>query len=88
MIKIDPGEVRSTGQQVIKKKQEMEELIALVKRTMDQLQQNFTGKRSQAIYQEWQEIHPKLNQSFQTLQQVEQLLKRAADQFEEVDNAK
>jgi WXG100 family type VII secretion target len=88
MIKIDPGEVRSTGQQVLKKKQEMEDLIALIKRVMDDLQQNFTGKRSQAIYQEWQELHPKLNTSFQTLDQVKDLLQRAADQFEEVDMAR
>jgi uncharacterized protein YukE len=53
---------------------------------MDALRDGFKGKRSQAIFSEWEQIHPALYKSFENLQQAGQLLETAANQFEEVDN--
>jgi WXG100 family type VII secretion target len=88
MIKIEPGEVRRTGGEVSKKKTETEELIQMANKLMESLKEQFQGKRSQAIYNEWQEIHPRLLKALPDLERTGQLLKSAADAFEEVDNAK
>jgi WXG100 family type VII secretion target len=88
MIKIDPGEVRNTGTQVSRKKQELLETLDKVQQVMQTLEQNFQGQRSKHILDQWNEIRGRLPKSFEDLQRVDDLLKRAADQFEEVDMAK
>ncbi len=87
MIKIEPGEVRRTGQDVANKKKDVEQLIEAANKMMNTLKEQFQGKRSQAIYNEWQEIHPRLIKALPDLERTGQLLKSAADAFEEVDNA-
>ena len=85
-IQIDPQEVRDAGQKIRTKKEELQEIVAAAKRLMDALRDGFKGKRSQAIYSEWEHIHPALTKSFENLQQAARLLETAAGQFEEVDN--
>ena len=88
MIKIDPGEVRSTGRQVSIKKQELTDVLEKVKSLMQTLEQNFQGQRSKSIISEWEGIRNRMPKAFEDLQKLDDLLKRAADQFEEVDMAK
>ncbi|MBN2084262.1 MAG: WXG100 family type VII secretion target [Anaerolineales bacterium] len=88
MIKIDPGEVRSTGRSVSQKKQDLIDVLERVKTLMQTLEQNFQGQRSKAILSEWEGIRSRMPKAFEDLQKLDDLLKRAADQFEEVDMAK
>jgi WXG100 family type VII secretion target len=87
MIKVEPGEVRRVGSDVTKKKSETEALIDAANKMMVSLRDQFQGKRSQAIYTEWEQIHPRLLKALPDLERTGQLLKSAADAFEEVDNA-
>ncbi|MFN2298999.1 MAG: WXG100 family type VII secretion target [Anaerolineales bacterium] len=86
-IQIDPQVVRDTGNNINRKKDELQEIVEAAKRVMESLRDGFKGKRSQAIYSEWEQIHPALTKSFESLQQAARLLDTAANQFEEVDNA-
>jgi WXG100 family type VII secretion target len=85
-IQIDPMVVRETGNKIKTKKDELQGIIEEAKRVMDSLRDGFKGKRSQAIFSEWEQIHPTLAKSFENLQRAAQLLESAANQFEEVDN--
>jgi WXG100 family type VII secretion target len=86
-IQLDPEEVRRTGTDVKKKKEEMEEVVRRAKALMDNLKANFKGRRSQHVYEEWDRIYPGLTKSFETITQAGELLERAARDFEQADNA-
>jgi WXG100 family type VII secretion target len=86
-IQIDPQVVRDTGGDIRRKKDELQETMGAAKRVMDSLRDGFKGRRSQAIYSEWEQIHPSITKSFDNLQQAARLLETAANQFEEVDNS-
>jgi WXG100 family type VII secretion target len=85
-IQIDPQVVRETGNTIKRKREELQTVVENAKKVMDALRDGFKGKRSQAIFSEWEQIHPALYKSFENLQQAGQLLETAANQFEEVDN--
>ncbi|MGB7540019.1 MAG: WXG100 family type VII secretion target [Anaerolineales bacterium] len=86
-IRVDPEEVKRVAKDVKSKKDTMEDAINRAKSTMQQLQPNFTGKRSKRIFEEWEGMQPKLKDAMQTFLQASELLERAGVDFENTDNA-
>jgi WXG100 family type VII secretion target len=86
-IQLDPQVVRSTGTDIKRKKDDLEQIINRAKHIMDSLRDNFKGRRSTAIYSEWEQIYPTLSKSFDNLLKAGQLLESAAADFESADNA-
>jgi WXG100 family type VII secretion target len=87
-IQINPQVVRDTGKQIKDKKEQLRDVMEKAKSVMADLQQNFKGRRSDAIFQEWETIYPRIIKSFSDLEEAGNLLITAADEFENVDNAK
>jgi WXG100 family type VII secretion target len=86
-IRVDPEEVRRVSKDIKAKKDTMEDAINRAKSVMTNLQPNFTGKRSKAVFDEWERIQPKLKDAIQTIMQASDLLERAGVDFEATDNA-
>lgn len=85
VIRIDPAQVESTGNQFISKGGELEALVSQAKSTMNSLQGQFTGQRAQKIFSEWEGMQGNLRSAIGTLEQAGNLLKRAAGDFSRVD---
>jgi WXG100 family type VII secretion target len=86
-IIVTPLEVRNTGNEITRKKEELEDTIRRAKQVMDSLRDGFKGRRADSIFGEWERIYPNLTKSFENLQSAGQLLESAAQAFEDADTA-
>jgi len=86
VIRIEPGEVTSTGNQFHSKGNELEGMIQQARGLMNSLQGMFTGLRANAIYREWDAMQPRLTSSVETLHMAGDLLQRAAKDFSDADS--
>jgi WXG100 family type VII secretion target len=86
-ILVNTEQVRMTGGEFLKKKAELEELLARARSQMDALQSEFKGMRATKIHQEWTDMIPGLQQAITNLEQAGNLLNRAATDFTQVDSA-
>lgn len=85
VIKIDPGEVQSTGGQFLKMQSEVEGLVSKARSDMSNLEGQFTGVRAGKIFGQWRDMQGSLTSAINTLQEAGNLLNRAAQDFSEVD---
>ena len=85
VIRIDPGEVQSTGGQFINMQSEVESLVSRARTMMNNLEGQFTGARAGKIFSQWRDMQGSLTSAINTLQEAGNLLNRAAQDFSEVD---
>lgn len=88
VIRIDPSQVESTGNQFNSKSDELNALVQQANSLMTSLQGAFTGQRATAIFGEWNGMQPGLKNAVETLRQASILLKRAASDFRAADSGK
>ncbi|HPC05752.1 MAG TPA: WXG100 family type VII secretion target [Anaerolineaceae bacterium] len=88
VIRIDPGQVETTGNQFNSKSDELNALIGQANSLMTSLEGAFTGQRATAIFGEWKSMQPGLKNAVETLRQASVLLKRAATDFRAADSGK
>ena len=55
---------------------------------IESLKGEFKGNLATQVFGKWAEIYPNLSKSFENLQTAGDLLKKAADAFRQVDEAK
>jgi len=67
VIRIDPGEVTSTGTQFHSKRGELEGMIQQARSLMNSLRGQFTGQRANTIFGEWEGMQPRLTAAVETL---------------------
>jgi WXG100 family type VII secretion target len=87
-ILVTPENVQKTGTDIINKKQELEDIVKRANQMIETLKGEFKGNLANQIFGKWSEIYPTLSKSFDNLQTAGDLLKRAADAFRQVDEAK
>lgn len=88
VIRIDTGQVQSTGQQFHSKSGELSGLHQQAKSLMASLQGQFMGQRASAVFADWEAMQPSLLNAVETLQISGDLLKRAATEFSAVDSSR
>lgn len=84
-ILVNTEQVRATGQEFLRRRAELEELVNRAVSQMQQLEAEFKGMRASKIQAEWQGMVPALRSSIQNLEQAGNLLTRAATDFSQVD---
>jgi len=88
VIRIDPAQVTSTGNQFTAKSTELSSLVQQARGLMNSLQGQFTGQRASMIFSEWEQMQPSLQNAIQTLSMAGDLLKRASIDFQSADSAR
>ncbi len=87
VIRLSPSEVDSVGQQFMAKSQEVDALVKQAQSMMNNLQAEFTGQRATRINSEWQGMQQGLINAIQALQTTGNWLKKAAMDFQGVDQS-
>jgi WXG100 family type VII secretion target len=87
-ILVTPENVQKTGTDIINKKQELEDIVKRANQMIESLKGEFKGNLATQVFGKWAEIYPNLSKSFENLQTAGDLLKKAADAFRQVDEAK
>lgn len=85
VIRIDPGEVETTGGKFIDMQSQVEGLVSQARTMMDTLQSQFLGARAKKIFDQWGGMQSSLTSAINTLQEAGTLLNNAAKDFREVD---
>lgn len=86
VIRIETGQVDSTGSQFHSKRGELESLVSQAQSMMNNLEGQFTGTRATKIFNEWHAMEPNLKAAIQSMQDAGDLLKRAAADFSQADS--
>jgi WXG100 family type VII secretion target len=84
-ILVTPAEVMQTGQDIKRKKQEILETINKGQAVMNSLKGGFKGNLAGQIFTKWDELLPRLRQSYECLEEAGALLQKAGDAFQQVD---
>jgi WXG100 family type VII secretion target len=87
-IQISPEDVRSKGNDIIRRKGDMDQAITSAKSLVNQLRSEFLGNLANSIYGEWDALVPQLQKAEEAFQSAGDLLIKAANAFEQVDNTK
>lgn len=87
-ILVTPENVEKTGQDIINKKQELEEIIKRANSMVQALKGEFKGNLANQVYGRWDEIYKDLPRAFERLQEAGDVLKKAATSFRQVDEMK
>ncbi len=87
-IVVTPDNVRKTGDDMLRKKQELEEIIKRARTMIDGLRSEFKGNLATQVFGKWDEIYPNLSKSFENLQAAGEVLKKAGDAFQQADDTK
>jgi WXG100 family type VII secretion target len=87
-ILVTPENVEKTGNDIISKKQELEETVKRANSLVQSLKGEFKGNLANQVYGRWDEIYKDMPKAFERLQEAGDLLKRAAAAFRQVDEAK
>jgi WXG100 family type VII secretion target len=87
-IMVTPENVQKTGQDIINKKQELEETLKRANQMIQTLQGEFKGNLATQVFNQWNEIYPRVVKSFGDLQIAGDTLKKAATAFRQVDETK
>lgn len=86
VIRIDTGQIQDAGASFERQSGEVQQLIGQAQTLMNSLEGQFTGQRAQRIFSEWQEMQPRLRTAHESLLQASNLMKRAAQDFTQVDS--
>jgi WXG100 family type VII secretion target len=87
-ILVTPENVQKTGQDIINKKQELEETVKRANQMVETLKGEFKGNLANQVFAQWSEIYPQVMKSFANLQVAGDTLKKAATAFRQVDETK
>jgi WXG100 family type VII secretion target len=87
-IVVTPENVKKTGDDMVRKKQELEEIIKRAKTMIDGLRGEFKGNLANQVFKRWDEVYPNLSKSFENLQAAGDVLKKAGDAFQQADDTK
>ena len=85
LIQIDTGQVSNTGNKFVQLRNEVDSLITNAKNMMGELEMQFKGQRAHRIFEQWQEMLPRLQAASETLQGAGDLLSQASEAFRMVD---
>jgi WXG100 family type VII secretion target len=85
-ILVTPPEVIQGGQDIKRKKQEILETIGKGQALMNNLKSGFKGNLANQIFAKWDELQPRLKQSYECLEEAGELLRKAGDAFQQVDD--
>ncbi len=86
VIRIEPDEVEKRGIEFTRMHGEVEGLVNQASGTMSNLQTQFLGARAKMIFDQWEEMLPRLSNAIRTLDDAgRRLLKDAAADFRRVD---
>jgi WXG100 family type VII secretion target len=85
-ILVTPAEVMQTGRDIKMKKQEIIATIDKGQSVMNNLKGGFKGNLATQIFTKWDELLPRLRQSNETLEEAGELLRKAGDAFQQVDD--
>jgi WXG100 family type VII secretion target len=87
-ILVTPENVEKTGNDIIAKKQELEDIIKRAKQMIDGLRGEFKGNLATQVFGKWDEVYPSFSKTFDNLQAAGDVLKKAAGAFRQVDETK
>jgi WXG100 family type VII secretion target len=87
-IMVTPENVQKAGQDIINKKQELEESVKRANQMVETLKGEFKGNLANQVFARWGEIYPQVIKSFGNLQIAGDTLKKAATAFRQVDETK
>jgi WXG100 family type VII secretion target len=84
-IQINPDDVESTGNEFTRIHGDVNGLVTKARSTMNTLEGQFRGIRAQAIFNQWNEMLPRLSSAIEVLDEAGMLLKNAASDFRAAD---
>ena len=87
-ILITPSDVIQGGQDIKRKKQEILEVINKGQVLINNLKGGFKGNLATQIFAKWDELQPRLKQSYECLEEAGELLRKAGEAFQQVDEIK
>lgn len=85
VIHINPDDVESTGIEFTQMHSDVNGLVTKARGTMNTLEDQFKGVRARAIFDQWNDMLPRLTSAIQVLDDAGLLLKNAATDFRAAD---
>jgi WXG100 family type VII secretion target len=84
-ITINTEEVLGAATRFDKERGDLEALLTSTRGLMNNLQNQFRGRRAQRVFAAWQDMQGSLNGAVQALETAGRLLKQAASDFSQAD---